>query len=193
MKTDEALKRTHTNGQLRLENDGDQVSLCGWVRSYRDHGGVVFIDLRDCNGITQVVFDTPDDPSDADQVEMYELARSLRNEWVIAVTGKVRPRGPERENPKIPTGQIEVVGTALTLLNKSDTVPFEPDEFSNVSEEMRLKYRYIDLRRPEMSSALRLRHRICKTMRDVLDEQAFIEVETPFLTKSTPEGARDFL
>jgi len=191
--SDEALKRTHTCGQLRVEDVGKTVHLCGWVRSYRDHGGVVFIDLRDRDGVTQVVFDVPDDKNDAEAAARYKLARALRNEWVIAAEGTVRPRGDERENPKLPTGKIEVVAHKLWLLNRSDTAPFSPDEYSDISEEMRLKYRYIDIRRPEMARALRLRHRICQTMRRQLDERGFVEVETPFLTKSTPEGARDFL
>ena len=189
---DEALKRTHSCGAIRSENVGQIVHLCGWVRSYRDHGGVVFVDLRDREGITQVVFDLPDN-SDAATVARYELARSLRNEWVIAVAGKVRPRGEGRVNPKLPTGQVEVLGESLWLLNKSDTVPFSPDEFANVSEDTRLRYRYIDIRRPEMTKALMLRAAICTAMRSVLTAKGFIEVETPFLTKSTPEGARDFL
>ena len=188
----DTLKRTHHCGELREGDIGAEVRLCGWVRSYRDHGGVVFIDLRDREGITQVVYDLPD-PSDGAAKEMYALARALRNEWVIAIAGTVRHRGPDRINPKLPTGQIEVLGRSLTVLNRSDAVPFEPDEYSNVSEETRLKYRYIDIRRPEMIRALRMRHEICRAMRRVLDEAGFIEVETPFLTKSTPEGARDFL
>ncbi|MCJ7544285.1 MAG: aspartate--tRNA ligase [Phycisphaerae bacterium] len=191
--SDDVLKRTHHCGQLRLADSGKKVRLCGWVRSYRDHGGVVFVDLRDRDWITQVVFDLPADPHNQAEADRYAQARALRNEWVIAVSGAVRPRGKDRENPKLPTGQIEVLGESLTVLNRSDTVPFEPDEFTDVSEETRLRYRYIDLRRPEMMRALVLRHRICRTMRDVLDREGFIEVETPFLTKSTPEGARDFL
>jgi aspartyl-tRNA synthetase len=191
--SDEVLKRTHGCGDLRLSDDGQGVRLCGWVRSYRDHGGVVFIDLRDRDGITQVVFDTPGDNADREEMDRYELARSLRNEWVIACAGRVRPRGQGKENPKLPTGQIEVLGTELYLLNRSDNVPFEPDEHHSAGEETRLKYRYIDLRRPSLAANLRLRHRICKVMRDVLDQDGFVEVETPFLTKSTPEGARDFL
>ena len=190
---DDVLKRTHHCEQLRIEDDGSDVRLCGWVRSYRDHGGVIFVDLRDREGITQVVFDTPEDPSDADQAARYELANTLRNEWVISIAGKVRPRGDERENPKLATGQIEVVCHDLVVLNKSETVPFEPDEFTEVSEDIRLKYRYIDLRRPQLANALRLRAKICRSIRDTLDDGGFIEVETPFLTKSTPEGARDFL
>ncbi len=191
--SDEVLRRTHTCGQLRAEDVGKEVRLCGWVRSYRDHGGVVFIDLRDREGITQVVFNMPDDATDQAEVARYDLAQSLRNEWVISAAGTVRPRGEGRENPKLPTGQIEVLVRELTVLNKSETVPFEPDEFTNVSEETRLKYRFIDIRRPEMTRALILRSQICKAMRDELDAAGFTEIETPFLTKSTPEGARDFL
>jgi aspartyl-tRNA synthetase len=191
--SDEVLRRTHGCGELRLSDEGEHVRLCGWVRSYRDHGGVVFIDLRDRDGITQVVFDLPDDSDDQEAQARYDLGRALRNEWVVAVGGTVRPRGADRENPKLPTGQIEVVADSATLLNRSDTVPFEPDEFQEVGEETRLRYRYIDIRRPELMRALRVRSSICQAMRRVLDEQGFVEVETPFLTKSTPEGARDFL
>jgi aspartyl-tRNA synthetase len=181
------LLRTHTCGQLRAENIGQIVQLCGWVKSYRDHGGVVFIDLRDREGVTQVLFDPSDDP------EMHKLARALRNEWVISAAGKVRARPAGMENPKMPTGAIEIVGLRLTVLNKSDTVPFEPDTSEKVAEETRLKYRYIDTRRSEMATALIMRHRIAKCVRDYYDQQGFLEIETPFLTKSTPEGARDFL
>ncbi len=190
--TNEDLKRTHHCGQLRESDIGAHVRLCGWVRSYRDHGGVVFIDLRDREGITQVVFDLPDAANQA-ATDMYNLARALRNEWVISIAGTVRHRGQDRINPKLPTGQIEIVGDALAVLNRSDTVPFEPDEFADTSEEIRLRYRYIDIRRPEMTKALMTRHKISRAMRNVLDHAGFIEVETPFLTKSTPEGARDFL
>ena len=192
MISDAVLNRTHNCGQLRQSDLDSEVRLCGWVRSYRDHGGVIFVDLRDRYGITQVVFDTPQDGDDAGKV-MYELADSLRNEWVISVSGVVRHRGEERINPKLDTGQIEVVSVELTVLNESDSVPFEPDSFTAVAEETRLKYRYIDLRRPEMTKAMILRHEITAVMRSVLNEEGFIEVETPFLTKSTPEGARDFL
>ncbi len=191
--SDDVLKRTHSCGQLR---DGDidrEVRLCGWVRSYRDHGGVIFFDLRDRDGVTQVVFDQPEDPNDAEQVARYNLADSVRNEWVISISGTVRPRGPERENPKLPTGKIEVIAHSLHVLNRCEPVPFEPDEYGETSEEIRLKHRYIDIRRPEMTRTLRLRHGVCKAMRRVLDDRGFVEVETPFLTKSTPEGARDFL
>ncbi len=186
--SDEALKRTHHCNALRSSDLDAEVRLAGWVRSYRDHGGVVFIDLRDREGITQIVFD-PDVGGD----EMHTLARAIRNEWVISVKGKVRPRGEDRVNPKLDTGEIEVICDELNILNRSQPVPFEPDEYHSTSEENRLKYRYIDLRRPEMMRALRMRHQICRIMRNTLDEQGFVEVETPFLTKSTPEGARDFI
>ncbi len=188
---DDILKRSHSCGALTAEDIDSRVRLCGWVRSYRDHGGVVFIDLRDREGITQVVFDS--EAEDDESRARYELADSLRNEWVVAVAGTVRHRGEERVNPKLPTGEIEVLADELVVLGRADTAPFTPDEYSDVSEEMRLKFRYIDIRRPEMARNLRLRHRICKAMRDTLDAQGFVEVETPFLTKSTPEGARDFL
>ena len=188
---DDILKRSHSCGALTAEDIDSRVRLCGWVRSYRDHGGVVFIDLRDREGITQVVFDS--EAEDDESRARYELADSLRNEWVVAVAGTVRHRGEERVNPKLPTGEIEVLADELVVLGRADTAPFTPDEYSEVSEEMRLKFRYIDIRRPEMARNLRLRHRICKAMRDTLDAQGFVEVETPFLTKSTPEGARDFL
>ena len=184
--SDSVLKRSHNCGQLRLEDQGKKVQLCGWVNSYRDHGGVVFIDIRDRDGFTQIVFD-----SESLDAETYKLAESLRNEYVISVAGTVRQRASE--NPKIPTGQIEIACEALTLLNRSDPIPFDSDNIEATSEEVRLRYRYLDLRRPALSDALRLRHQICKSMRDSLDMQGFTEVETPFLTKSTPEGARDFL
>jgi len=166
---------------------GQIVQLCGWVKSYRDHGGVVFIDLRDREGITQVFFDPSDDE------EMHRRARALRNEWVISISGKVRPRPEGMANPKLPTGEIEVVGQRLAVLIRSDPAPFEPEDTAKVTEETRLKYRYIDMRSMEMSESLVMRHSITKCVRDYYDREGFIEVETPFLTKSTPEGARDFL
>jgi len=148
--SDDVLKRTHSCGQLRSSDIDGDVRLCGWVRSYRDHGGVLFIDLRDREGVTQIVFDSPED-GDAAGLERYKLADTLRNEWVIGVSGTVRPRGEDRVNPKLDTGDIEVVATQLTVLNRSESVPFEPDEFAKTSEDIRLQYRYIDLRRPEMT------------------------------------------
>ena len=184
---DEALKRTHDCSALRTGDAGKHVRLCGWVRSYRDHGGVVFVDLRDREGITQIVFDPSDSP------ERHATAGSLRNEWVISVGGRVRPRGADRVNPKLPTGEVEVVADDLVVLSRAETVPFDPETSGAVAEEMRLRYRYIDLRRPAMARNVRTRHQICRAMRKVLDRGGFIEIETPFLTKSTPEGARDFL
>lgn len=181
------LKRTHLCGHLRLENEGQTVILSGWVNSYRDHGSLVFIDLRDKTGLTQIVFDQEQDAS------MHRLARSLRCEWVITVKGKVRPRGQGLENPKLATGQIEVLAGQLEILNTAKTPPFEIDAANQVSEEIRLQYRYIDLRRSVMQEKLAVRHRITKIARDYFDENGFWEIETPMLGKSTPEGARDFL
>lgn len=184
-------KRTHTCGQLRLEHAGQDVTLAGWVNSYRDHGGVIFIDLRDRDGVTQIVFH----PENADA---HKLGSRLRLEDVIEVTGKVLDRGvgdngKSLANDKIPTGSIEVDGLELAILNKSETPPFMPSEGDKVNEETRLKYRYIDLRRPKMQQTLALRHRVCKIIRDYFDDHGFLEIETPFLCRSTPEGARDFL
>ncbi len=184
---DQTLRRTHDCGSLRIGDAGQRVRLCGWVRSYRDHGGIVFVDVRDREGITQIVFDPSDGP------ERHALARGLRSEWVVSVGGKVRPRGPERVNPKLPTGEIEVVADDLAVLNRAEALPFDPETTDPVAEETRLRYRYLDMRNPQMARNLRMRHQICRAMRTVLDQRGFIEIETPFLTKSTPEGARDFL
>ncbi len=179
-------KRTHKCGQLRLNNAGEKVLLAGWVQKYRDHGGMVFIDLRDYTGITQIRFNPETDPT------AHKIARDLRTEDVIAVAGEVSPRG-ENVNPKIPTGEIEVLGRQCDLLSKADTPPFEVADDIDANEDLRLKYRYIDLRRPVMQKVFRMRHTIGKTIRDYFAEQGFLEIETPFLTKSTPEGARDYL
>ncbi len=180
--------RTHTCGQLRLSDAGQQVSLAGWVHSYRDHGGLVFIDLRDRDGITQIVFDT-----DACGQAFHDEARKLRSEWVVSVTGVVAARGQGLVNPKLPTGEIELRAQSLQVLSASPTPPFTPGEHETINEEKRLEYRYIDLRRPEMQQTLRTRYRVTKIMRDFLGDLGFWEIETPFLTKSTPEGARDFI
>ncbi|MHC4949498.1 MAG: aspartate--tRNA ligase [Planctomycetota bacterium] len=181
------LKRTHTCGQLRIENDAQIVVLSGWVNSYRDHGSLVFVDLRDRNGLVQLVFDPEQQP------EVHKLARSLRCEWVIAAKGDVRPRGEGLENPKLATGQIEVVVQELDILNTAKTPPFEIDAADQVNEELRLQYRYVDLRRDVMQEKLAVRHRVSKIVRDYFDDNGFWEIETPMLGKSTPEGARDFL
>ncbi len=181
------LKRTHHCGQLRLEDDTQIVVLSGWVNSYRDHGNLVFIDLRDRNGLVQLVFDPEADAA------CHKMARNLRCEWVVAVKGVVRPRGEGLENPRLVTGQIEVLVTELEVLNTAKTPPFEIDAADQVNEELRLQYRYIDLRRRSMQEKLAVRHRVAKIVRDYYDDNGFWEIETPMLGKSTPEGARDFL
>ena len=181
------MLRTHTCGELRLEQQTQEVTLCGWVNSARDHGGLVFIDLRDRYGLTQVVFD-PDNGAD-----MLTQARTLRNEDVIQVTGKVVPRGEKLINPKLLTGQIELVVSKLTILNKSKTPPFMPSSNEVPGEEIRLRHRFIDLRRAPLQEAIIFRHKFSKVVRDYFDEQGFLDIETPMLGRSTPEGARDYL
>ncbi|MGC8990807.1 MAG: amino acid--tRNA ligase-related protein, partial [Verrucomicrobiia bacterium] len=185
------MKRTHHCNELRIEHVGQLVTLCGWVHSRRDLGGVIFIDVRDREGRTQAVFD----PSLLPQ-HVFDLAASLRNESVIRVSGKVRKRPDGTDNPKIETGQIEVVAAELEVLNQADPLPFQiddPDAAAKVNEEMRLRYRYLDLRRPDMARNIRLRHKLAAATRRYFDENGFIEVETPMLFKSTPEGAREFI
>ncbi len=183
---DIAVLRTHTCGELRSGHVGQSVTLCGWVDTYRDFGGLVFIDLRDRYGITQVVFS----PSFA---EIHEIARGLRNEDVICVTGEVVSRPSDMHNPKLTTGDIDVRGRHLQVLNKSKTPPFFPTQVDLPNEELRLKYRFVDLRRPAVQQALILRHNMSKATRDYFDENNFLEIETPMLGRSTPEGARDYL
>ena len=178
--------RTHLCGQLRDSHIDDQVSLCGWVHRRRDHGGVIFLDVRDHAGIVQVVFDP-------DTVESFKLADQVRNEFVLNIKGRVRTRDAAAINPKMATGMIEVLGKELTILNASETPPFQLDEHSDAGEDVRLRYRYIDLRRPEMQDKLRLRSKVSHFIRNYLDQQDFIDIETPILTKATPEGARDYL
>jgi len=180
------IYRTHHCNLLRAEDVGTSVILSGWIASRRDHGGVIFIDLRDREGITQVVFRPEEMP------EAAAVSHTLRGEDVVRVQGRVEARLPGTENPRLPTGAIEVVATDLQILNAADVLPFPIDETS-VNEDLRLTYRYLDLRRPEMMANLRLRHRIVKTIRDCMDAEGFLEIETPILSKSTPEGARDFL
>src|SRR6266481_5562444 len=180
------MYRTHDCNSLRKIDIGRQVTLAGWVNVTRDHGGVIFIDLRDREGLTQVVF-RPEE-----NAELAKQAHSLRSEDVIQVSGKVAPRVPGTENPKLATGDIELIPNQLRILNRADDLPFPIDaEIHN--EDLRLTYRYYDLRRPELSRNLRIRHRAAKVTRDYLDSQGYIEIETPILSKSTPEGARDFL
>src|SRR5436190_7425726 len=185
------MKRTHHCNELRPEHVGQTVTLAGWVHSRRALGGLIFIDVRDREGRTQTVFDPSDLPK-----ELFERAAALRSECVIRVTGKVRHRPAGTNNPKIVTGEIEVAATSLELLNAAEVLPFpvdDPEVSSKVNEELRLKYRYLDLRRPEMARNLRIRHKATNATRVFLDEQGFLEVETPTLFKSTPEGAREFL
>jgi aspartyl-tRNA synthetase len=181
------LKRTHNCAQLRLDDAGAKVTLAGWVHSYRDHGNLVFIDLRDREGLTQIVFNPEMQP------DVHKLARTARCEWVIAAEGVVQPRSEGMANPKLATGQIEVAAERLEVLNRSKTPPFEIDTADKTGEELRLINRYIDLRRPEMQSKLRTRHCVTTLVRDFFDKLGFWEIETPMLAKSTPEGARDFL
>jgi aspartyl-tRNA synthetase len=179
--------RTHDCGALRKEDAGREVILMGWVNSRRDLGNLIFIDLRDREGITQAVFDP--------QVnrETHEKARVLRNEWVVAIQGEARPRLEGQENSQMPTGDIEVRVTGMKILNLTETPPFQVNGAVDASETLRLKYRYLELRRPQLFHNFRRRHEIATCIRQFLDQKAFIEVETPFLTKSTPEGARDYL
>lgn len=180
------LKRTHTCGELTELHQGKVVKLNGWVDNWRDHGGLIFIDLRDRYGKTQIVF-TPEN----DQI--YQIAKKLRSEYVIAVEGEVKLRPPEAVNPKISTGKIEVYVTQLQVLNESKTTPFEIKDYIEVSDDLRLKYRYLDLRRSRPKNNLVLRHKVAQITRTFFNAENFLEIETPILTKSTPEGARDFL
>jgi aspartyl-tRNA synthetase len=183
--------RTHNCGELRNENQGQTVALAGWVNNYRDFGGLIFIDLRDREGITQFVFHP-------EHKEAQDLADTLRNEDVVWIKGVVKDRGVDEngkslENPKLATGTIEIDATELEILCKSETPPFTPQDAKNVKEETRLKYRYLDLRSERLQKIMKTRHRVNKVIRDYFDEHEFYEIETPFLCRSTPEGARDFL
>ena len=180
------MKRSCRCGELRSEQIGREVVLLGWVHRRRDHGGLVFIDLRDVSGLVQILFSP-------EQKELFGRAKELRSEFVVEVHGKVRRRPVGTENPNLPTGQIEVVSEFLTILNSAKTPPFEIEEETTASEEVRLAYRYLDLRRKIMKENLILRHRVSQIARSFLDREGFIDVETPILTKSTPEGARDYL
>lgn len=185
--TMQGLKRTHACNDLNQDHTGREVTLCGWVSRRRDHGGLIFIDLRDRSGIVQVVF-SPDVDKDA-----FVKAEMVRNEYVLAVRGIVKVRSEATINPNMATGTIEVYGNELKILNTAKTPPFYIQDGIEVDELLRLRHRYLDLRRPEMQQDLMLRHRVTKSMRDFLDKHNFVEVETPILTKSTPEGARDYL
>jgi len=177
--------RSHYCGQVTEALAGQTVHVCGWVHRRRDHGGVIFIDLRDREGLLQLVFDP-------EAKEIFAQAEKLRSEFVVRVTGRVRPRPAGTENPNLPTGKVEVLAQGLDVLNRADTPPFQLDD-DTVGEDNRLKYRYVDLRRPQMQKNLRLRHDVIRRIRTFMDAQGFIDVETPILTKATPEGARDYL
>jgi len=181
------MKRTHYCGELRKEHVGQRVHLNGWAHRRRDHGGVIFIDLRDREGVVQVVCDPRHGP------EAHAVADQVRSEYVLAVEGEVRERPPGTVNPRIPTGEVEVAASRVEILNPSKHPPFPIEDDIEVDEAVRLKYRYLDLRRPKMFNILRLRHRVIQETRTYFDELGFLEVETPLLLKSTPEGARDFL
>jgi len=174
-------------GALRASDAGKKAVLMGWVNKRRDHGSLLFLDLRDRTGVTQVVVNADGDPT------IHEKAGTLRNEYVIAVTGTVKLRDPNTINPNMPTGEVEVVAQELRILNESKLPPFLPSDTALTNEETRLKYRYIDLRRDVMQFNIELRHKVAKAIRDYLSEQGFFEIETPFMTRSTPEGARDYL
>ncbi|MEK9864450.1 MAG: amino acid--tRNA ligase-related protein, partial [Verrucomicrobiota bacterium] len=184
-------KRTIHCNAIRIDHIDQVVTLNGWVHSRRDLGGVLFIDLRDREGRTQTVFD----PSDVSS-ELFDQAASLHSESVVSVTGKVRRRPEGTDNTKIPTGEVEIMVQSMEVLNAADVLPFpvdDPETASKVNEELRLKYRYLDLRRPEMMRHLRLRSKVATATRVFMEEEGFLEVETPTLFKSTPEGAREFL
>ena len=178
--------RSNYCGELNETFVGQQVELCGWVHRRRDHGGVIFLDVRDREGLAQVVFDP-------DTVEAFALAETVRNEFVVKVTGLVRPRPEGTSNSGLGTGAIEVLGKQLEILNAAATPPFQLDEHAAVGEDIRMRYRYVDLRRPEMTERLRFRSKVTNTVRNFFDDNGFIDVETPLLTKATPEGARDYL
>lgn len=177
--------RTHYCNAIQGDLVGQRVTLCGWAQKCRDHGGVIFIDLRDREGVVQVV-------ADPDQAEAFALAAEIRSEYVLQVTGPLRPRPAGTENPHLPSGALELAAESIVILNRAEPPPFPLDE-EEVAENLRLKYRYLDLRRPEMLARLRLRHRTTQFVRNFLDSEGFVDVETPVLTRSTPEGARDYL
>lgn len=180
------MKRSLCCGALRAEHIGQTVTLCGWVHNRRDHGGVLFVDLRDREGLVQVVFHP-------EKKDLFSQGESLRGEYVVSLAGEVHARPQGTENPHLSTGAVEVWVNTLEILNKSQTPPFEISEYSNASEDVRLQYRYLDLRRPPLQKNLILRHKVTQCVREILAREGFLELETPFLTKSTPEGARDFL
>lgn len=185
METIQGLKRTHYCGNLRPENQGSEVVLMGWIQKARNLGGLIFADIRDISGLSQIVFDINDDK------EVFEKAENLGSEYVVAVRGTVRERSSK--NPNMPTGDIEIVVSELRILNESETPPIYIKDDDEVSENLRLKYRYLDLRKPKMQNNFIMRHKVCQIVRNFLSDEGFLEIETPVLTKPTPEGARDYL
>ena len=181
------LKRTHRCGELRAADAGKIATLMGWVDRRRDLGSIIFVDLRDRTGVTQVVFDNESNPA------LHARAEGLRSEYVVAVTGRVKLRDESTRNPNIETGEVELVPAEMRLLNESKLPPFLPSEKAISNEELRLKYRYVDLRRPEMQFNIEARHKVSLAIRNHLAAKGFFEIETPFMTRSTPEGARDYL
>ena len=180
-------KKTNSCGELRKDDIGKEVILMGWAQSRRDHGGLIFIDLRDREGITQIVFD-PEDSAEA-----HTKAHIIKNEYVLAVKGKVVSRLTGSKNPNMPTGEIEIKASQVKILNVSDTLPFNINDKIEINDNLRLKYRYLDLRQSKMQRNLHLRHQVCMEIRNYLNSKKFLDIETPFLTKSTPEGARDYI
>ena len=178
--------RTHKCGELNKENLGESVALCGWVHKRRDHGGVIFIDLRDREGLVQVVFNP-------ETIETFAIAESVRSEYVLRVEGIVRDRLEGTINPNMATGEIEVLVSHIEVLNESETPPFPIESDIEVNEEMRLRYRYIDLRKTSMLEKMKVRRDVTRSLRNFLDAEDFFEMETPILTKATPEGARDYI
>lgn len=180
------MKRSCYCGDVREDSIGKEIAVCGWVHSRRDHGGVIFIDLRDREGLLQIVFQP-------ENKEIFSVAEHIRSEYVLFVKGLIRHRPEGTVNPNMPTGKVELVVSSLEVLNPSPTLPFEISDYTDTSEELRLKYRYLDLRRPSFQKNFIMRHKVSKEIRNFLNDEGFFEIETPFLTKSTPEGARDFL
>ena len=178
--------RSHYCGDLRASESGEEVEIYGWVHRRRDHGGVIFLDVRDRTGVLQVVFDP-------DEEKSFALADSVRNEYVLMAKGKVRPRPEGTVNADMPTGEVEVLAKELVILNAAKTPPFQLDEYSEAGEDIRLRYRYMDLRRPEMQQRMQTRARITRAVRAYLEEHGFWDIETPTLSRATPEGARDYL
>jgi aspartyl-tRNA synthetase len=178
--------RSHYCGDINKQHVGQTLTLCGWADRRRDHGGVIFVDLRDRAGIVQIVFDP-------DAGEYFQLADKIRGEYVLQVTGRVRERSASTINPNMPTGEVEIYATAVAILNSAETPPFQLDTHSQVGEEVRLRYRYLDLRRPDMARNLQFRSRVSSILRHSLEKQGFLDIETPILTRATPEGARDYL